>query len=306
MKQFKTIRSISLPVIALLLSTLYWFVDAAINTFIFESNTFYLESLLRPESVELWTRSQVITMLMTFSVIAMSLLHRQRYITAQLNKYKNELQDTVHSRTNDLHTKNTMLENEIMERLKIEAELIHLATIDPLTQIHNRRKFNDALYYELNRDYRNNNGLSLIMCDLDHFKLVNDEHGHNVGDEALKEFTQLVSSNIRNTDIFARWGGEEFVILLPDTRLNVAIKLAEKLCALTARHNFPFVGNITASFGVTQHFNGDSETSFLNHADSALYNAKRNGRNRVEVVAASKKSVHLFNETRALKQKAYC
>jgi diguanylate cyclase (GGDEF)-like protein len=170
---------------------------------------------------------------------------------------------------------------------------VHLATIDPLTLISNRRKFDDVLHYELNRDARYKNELSLIFCDLDYFKLINDGHGHKIGDDVLKEFTALVSSNIRKTDIFARWGGEEFVLLLPETDIETAQHTAEKLRIATEKHEFSYIGKMTASFGVTQFIDADDEITFIKRADDALYSAKKNGRNRVEVLAPSLASLQL-------------
>jgi len=284
MNKFKSFRPEMLPMLGGVFSSLFWFIDSAIDTFIFRSQRLYMEDLLRPDTVELLARCQVVVLLMTLSLVAMILLKKQQIISEKLRKYKRELEKIVEDRTDDLRVKNIILEKEIMDRLKIEAELVQLATIDPLTSIANRRKFNDVLEAEMKRDSRYNNGLALIMCDLDHFKRVNDKRGHNVGDEVLKEFTQLISSNIRNTDTFARWGGEEFVILLPDTQLDTAIRTAEKLRMISEEHYYPYIGNITASFGVTRILKGDNETTFINRADDALYRAKESGRNNTEVL----------------------
>jgi diguanylate cyclase (GGDEF)-like protein len=284
MYKLKLPKPESMPVIASVLACLFWFIDSAIDTFIFNTQSLYVESLLEPGRFELWTRCQVILLLMAFSLFAMLILRRHRKTKNMLNQYKERLEHLVDERMNDLSIKNTILKAEIIEHQKIEAKLSHLATIDPLTLIANRRKFDDMLRYELNRDTRYNNGLSLIFCDLDYFKSINDIHGHKIGDEVLKEFTQLVSSHIRKTDIFARWGGEEFVLLLPDTNISKAINMAEKLRKETELYDFTYVENITASFGVTQFNANDSETTFINRADKALYKSKQRGRNRVEVI----------------------
>lgn len=203
----------------------------------------------------------------------------------QLKKYKGEIEHIVDQRMNELCKKNTILKAEIMQRQKIEQELVQLATIDPLTAIPNRRKFDEALQYELNRDLRYNHALSLIFCDLDYFKKINDQHGHKIGDDALKEFASLMSSHTRNTDILARWGGEEFVLLLPETDIRTAGSIAEKLRTETENHEFAYIGKITASFGVTEFTQGDNEITFIKRADDALYRSKENGRNRIEVIA---------------------
>lgn len=291
MDKLKALRPTLLPVIGSVFSCAFWFIDSAVDTFVFNSHSLYLIDLLRPSSVELIARFQVIILIMTISFITMALLSKQQQINAQVRKYKVELENTVEERTNDLSIKNAILENEIMERLKNEAELIQLASIDPLTAIYNRRKFNDVLHYELNRDERYHNKLSIIFCDLDYFKAINDEYGHNIGDDVLRVFSQLISGIIRKTDIFARWGGEEFALLLPETDIDTAAQMAEKLRQATADYNFPYVEHITASFGVTQFIDNDDEKKFVSRADDALYLAKENGRNTVEVLPPLKQKL---------------
>lgn len=293
MNKLKELRPESIPVIGGVFACLFWFIDSAIDTYIFKSNYLYIENLLGPEYVEVCARCQVVILLMAFSLIIMFMLRRHHRIRRQLQRYKCELERIVEDRTNDLSLKNTQLKKEIKARQKIEQELVHLATIDPLTLIPNRRKFDDVLRYELNRDARYKNELSLIFCDLDYFKLINDGHGHKIGDDVLKEFTDLVSGNIRKTDIFARWGGEEFVLLLPETDIETALHTAEKLRVATQNHTFSYIGKMTASFGVTQFIDIDDETTFIKRADDALYTAKKNGRNRVEVLPPSLASLPL-------------
>ena len=284
MNILKQLRPESIPVIGGVIACLFWFIDSAVDTYIFKTNHLYIETLLGPDNVEVCARCQVIVLLMTFSLIIMFMLRRHYRIRKQLHRYKCELERIVEHRTNALSLKNNVLKKEIKARQKIEKELVHLATIDPLTLIPNRRKFNDVLQYELTRDSRYKNKLSLIYCDLDHFKLINDGYGHKIGDDALKEFAELVCSNIRKTDIFARWGGEEFVLLLPETDISTALHTAEKLRMKTEEYDFSHVETMTVSFGVTQFIDGDDETTFIKRADDALYMAKKNGRNRVEVL----------------------
>jgi two-component system cell cycle response regulator len=205
-----------------------------------------------------------------------------------LQRYKDRLELTVDERTRDLIIKNKQLEFEISERRKVEAELEYQASIDPLTSILNRRKFNEVLSYETKREQRYQNGLSIIMCDLDRFKKVNDDFGHDGGDQALISFSRLISNAIRNSDVFARWGGEEFAILLPETGLDEAIQIAGKLRLITEATMIPHIGRITTSFGVSEYASGETEESFIKRADMALYKAKDNGRNRVEVTYPTK------------------
>jgi diguanylate cyclase (GGDEF)-like protein len=284
MNKLKELRPESIPVIGGVIACLFWFIDSAVDTYIFKTNRLYVETLLGPDNIEVCARCQVIILLMTFSLIIMFMLRRHYRIRKQLHRYRCELEHIVEDRTNALSLKNTQLKKEILARHKIEKELVHLATIDPLTSIPNRRKFDDVLHYELNRDSRYKNKLSLIFCDLDYFKLINDGHGHKIGDDVLKEFTQLVCRNIRKTDIFARWGGEEFILLLPETDIQTALRTAEKLRKKTREFDFSYIEMMTASFGVTQFIDGDDEATFIKRADDALYIAKKNGRDRVEVL----------------------
>lgn len=176
-----------------------------------------------------------------------------------------------------------------VERKKLEIALIQTkdlferqARIDYLTGIYNRLMFNELLEAELQRARRYGTALSLIMFDLDHFKTINDIHGHNMGDHVLKEVARLVSGNIRAHDIFSRWGGEEFTVLVPNTDLGQAVVLAEKLRSLCGSHDFGGTLRVTASIGITQFKADDRAESFTDRADQALYLAKKKGRNRIE------------------------
>lgn len=154
------------------------------------------------------------------------------------------------------------------------------ATVDKLTNIFNRDKFSEMLKYEIEKFKRYSLYFSLIFFDIDHFKSVNDTFGHDIGDFVLKEIASLVQSKLRDTDTFARWGGEEFIILLPNTDLSNATKLAERLREAIAQHDFQY-REITSSFGVTEIKSADSEDSLIKRVDENLYNSKNSGRNRV-------------------------
>jgi len=164
---------------------------------------------------------------------------------------------------------------------------LQLASIDTLTGVMNRRKFNELAEHELMRVKRYKHGLSLMMLDIDHFKKVNDTYGHANGDRVLQEFCKVCNTNVRNTDVFARIGGEEFVILMPETKLQQAHSLAERIC--TAVENHTVIINeteikFTVSIGVTAwDENIGVMSSLLENADKALYKAKVDGRNRVVI-----------------------
>jgi diguanylate cyclase (GGDEF)-like protein/PAS domain S-box-containing protein len=172
---------------------------------------------------------------------------------------------------------------DITERKKIE-EMIYLQSItDPLTNIYNRRFFMQMMEQEMERTRRNGKPFSLIMFDIDHFKSVNDRFGHAAGDMVLKSIADTVKNRIRKTDCFARWGGEEFIILLPETSLKDAAGLAEELREKLSNMTLPEVGHITASFGVASFRPSDTIDTILLRADDMLYEAKAAGRNCVKI-----------------------
>ncbi|MDO8273470.1 MAG: GGDEF domain-containing protein [Gammaproteobacteria bacterium] len=169
---------------------------------------------------------------------------------------------------------------------ELETELKLLATIDPLTGALNRRSFNE-LFAQLQRSAeQHKTPLCMALLDLDDFKGVNDRQGHQAGDEALRLFSELCRREARKGDVFARFGGEEFVLLLPDTRLEDAQRLLERLlkavAALEVRGPQGAFG-FQASAGVSELRAGDTQDSFMQRADKALYRAKHLGRNRVSV-----------------------
>lgn len=152
---------------------------------------------------------------------------------------------------------------------------------DKLTNIYNRHKLDKVLEEELLRVQRYQIPFSLIILDIDHFKLVNDTYGHQVGDSVLIELTKILRHNIRGTDTIGRWGGEEFLIICPNTELSGAEDLAEHLRKKIASYDFTTVGHKTSSFGVASYIEGDDVDSLLKRADDNLYKAKESGRNKV-------------------------
>lgn len=158
-----------------------------------------------------------------------------------------------------------------------------LAHNDELTEINNRRHLTNILTKEFNRHQRYNSSFAFIIFDIDYFKNVNDNYGHDEGDRILKELSELIKNNIRQSDHFGRWGGEEFVLLAPETELKAAYKLAEKLRKAIAAYNFIQAENVTASFGIAVIENEENIEELIKRADNALYRAKAKGRNRVEI-----------------------
>jgi diguanylate cyclase (GGDEF)-like protein len=157
------------------------------------------------------------------------------------------------------------------------------ATTDPLTGLHNRLKFDQALADEMVRSDRYKTPLSLVLYDVDNFKRVNDTYGHQIGDKVLVQLSRFVPNLIRSTDLLARWGGEEFAILVPGSDGQMAFQAAKKLRDAIRHVVFDEVGSVTCSFGVTQFAVEDTAAEFISRADNALYRAKINGRNQVEL-----------------------
>lgn len=152
---------------------------------------------------------------------------------------------------------------------------------DYLTGIYNRGKFDLELNRWIDLAKRYQHELALIMFDLDDLKLINDRYGHLAGDKVLKELAELVNSKLRSSDIFARWGGDEFIILLPYASMEEAVDMAERIRDLTASHDFKQVRNLSCSFGVAGFEVTDNSSTFLKKVDDKLYQAKRSGKNLV-------------------------
>ncbi|NDV24380.1 GGDEF domain-containing protein [Desulfovibrio sp. JC022] len=159
-------------------------------------------------------------------------------------------------------------------------ELESLSSIDKLTGLANRIKLDEMFNYEISKAQRHGNSFSILLLDLDRFKNINDNFGHDIGDMVLQQTAQLLKNNLRKTDTIGRWSGEEFLIIAPETGNEKAILLAEKIRKIIAGHYYTPVGTVTCSIGIGS-FNGeDSRESLTERADRALYMAKDNGRNR--------------------------
>nr|WP_320026469.1 diguanylate cyclase [uncultured Acetobacterium sp.] len=187
------------------------------------------------------------------------------------------------------------IERDITERKELENELKDLAIKDQLTGLYNRRKIDEVLMKEKQQVGLSKQNLAIIMADIDMFKLVNDQHGHLVGDTVLIAVTKILSQGVRKTDIVGRWGGEEFMIVCPDTDLVGATVLAEKLREMVDTHDFEVVGKKTCSFGVAQLRKEETIDELLLRSDLALYRAKERGRNRVETEIRKDRPIKRMN-----------
>ncbi len=170
------------------------------------------------------------------------------------------------------------------------SELEKLSITDNLTGVYNRMKIELILDSEILRTKRSKEPLSIILLDIDKFKSVNDEFGHQAGDLVLQRMTSLLEDNIRKTDSLGRWGGEEFMVVCPHTDYKGAWNLAEKLRLKIMCADFAQVGRVTSSFGVSQFVKDEDENSLLRRADDALYQAKNEGRNRTEIILKDQSS----------------
>jgi diguanylate cyclase (GGDEF)-like protein len=168
--------------------------------------------------------------------------------------------------------------------LKSQSDLLqYQANHDSLTALYNRQYFNDFLRTEINRAARYNHPFSIAMFDIDHFKNINDSYGHDIGDEVLKNLSNLVKKYLRDTDILARWGGEEFMIVLAETPIEDAFVKIDGLREMIKNTTLSSAlkENVTVSFGITQYNQNDTKAELLKRVDIALYQAKNGGRNQV-------------------------
>lgn len=160
--------------------------------------------------------------------------------------------------------------------------LEHLSSIDQLTALWNRRKLEEFLDQKLKESERGS-FFSVLMIDIDRFKTINDTCGHEVGDHVLEVTAQLMRQSVRASDILGRWGGEEFLLILPQTDTQGACVIAEQMRTKVKHHTFDHYANtVTLSLGVATYRSGDTPNAILKRADTALYRAKNNGRDRVE------------------------
>jgi diguanylate cyclase (GGDEF)-like protein len=213
-------------------------------------------------------------------------LARRADAEASLKESRDKMESKVRERTAELQKLNERLTYEIEERKKAEQALFQAAMTDSLTGLPNRRAMEKQLSNEVARVKDGGKSFVVLMCDVDHFKLVNDDLGHEVGDLLLQQAAETLRNSVRNGDMVSRWGGEEFLILLVDTNIEGGKAAAENLRRAFANIVIKVKGenlSRTISIGVTAFANGDDEDGVVRRADDALYEAKRTGRNRVVV-----------------------
>jgi diguanylate cyclase (GGDEF)-like protein/PAS domain S-box-containing protein len=180
------------------------------------------------------------------------------------------------------HSVDLAVVHDITERKRRHDDVTRQANVDALTNLPNRRAFDDAFQQEIARSRRYDRPLCVAIGDIDHFKSINDTFGHQVGDAVLEKLATFMRNSLRTTDYVARWGGEEFTILLPETRLDVAEELLNRLRTDIANYDISEIDRaVTLSFGVTACAKPDDADDLLERADRALYTSKQTGRNKV-------------------------
>jgi diguanylate cyclase (GGDEF)-like protein/PAS domain S-box-containing protein len=180
------------------------------------------------------------------------------------------------------HSVDLAVVHDITVRKRRHDDVTRQANVDTLTNLPNRRAFDDVLQQEIARSRRYDRPLCTAIGDIDHFKSINDGFGHQVGDAVLEKLATFMRNSLRTSDYVARWGGEEFTILLPETQLDVAEELLNRLRIDIANYVIPEIGRaVTLSFGVTACAKSDDTVDLLERADRALYTSKQTGRNKV-------------------------
>ncbi|MBN7772780.1 GGDEF domain-containing protein [Clostridium aminobutyricum] len=229
--------------------------------------TIFLLPIFQPDIVQ----SSFIPDILSNNIIAwiVSVINYRRYV----KEFRN--QKIICDKNKLLQAKTTKIE-------KINEALRYTSSMDELTNIYNRRKLNEILEIEYGRCRRENKKISLILLDIDLFKTINDTYGHNVGDMVLTKIGELLKNNVEKSEKVGRWGGEEFLIICPETDFEKAVYLAERIRKIIEEFNFHLTTKVTCSFGVATNIKMDTISNLLLRADMGLYKAKDSGRNRVE------------------------
>ena len=205
-------------------------------------------------------------------------------VVVMKNKKNEEIIFRVNIKSFMFHTKHFVVSfTDITDLKNYTYELQYQATHDNLTKLYNRQKLNSEIEKEIVRENRYQHGLSLMMLDIDKFKIVNDTYGHDVGDIVLKDLSNIIVESIRSTDYACRWGGEEFLVLLPETTLTESLTVAEHIRENIEKYSNPSIPQkITISIGVAQfEVEKDDAATFVKKVDIAMYKAKTTGRNKV-------------------------
>ena len=213
----------------------------------------------------------VLAVLVSLTVTVIAVWYGRK-LSGQLQDMNDYLELKIYERTESLLDEKSQL-------IEDKNELTRMALTDSLTGLSNRTHMNQILYKEYARFERHNQRFGIIMLDIDHFKRINDNYGHDVGDTVLKKLAQIFENSIRTSDFVARWGGEEFLICCTTIEERDLLPIAETIRQLVANTEFDKVGQITASLGCAAIVKGESIGELIKRSDVALYEAKNNGRN---------------------------
>lgn len=228
------------------------------------ANKSHLGKLIFTKKIDFYTKHVLlirnITIIVSILIMLLTFYMLRRIFTSYSS--------TIHSYNAKLEIKNRALSK--------------LSNTDHLTQLSNRKHIDSIFKREIKRSYRYEGFVSVILFDVDNFKNVNDTYGHNIGDKVLKKIAKTVSSSVRELDAVGRWGGEEFIVVCPETSLHNTMILAEKIRKNVEDIIFIELSGVTCSFGVAQYDNKQSYENLIHAADMALYKAKHSGKNRVE------------------------
>ncbi len=269
-----------LPLLGLLLGMLFWVLDSVVDAFVFGEYASFLQALVDPGASELWMRACVMVLLLSFSWYArrqgIRLEQSQNLLEAseaELDTHR-DMQVVLRRQADELNRRVVRVESE-QERLRL------LAYQDPLTGLYNRRRIEEILESARLTQQLSEAGLGVLLVDIDHFKKVNDRFGHFAGDRVLSEMSTMLKTYFRRGDAAGRWGGEEFLVILPNLSVGEAEVVSENFRLRVARAEFPPAGKLTVSLGLAMIEPGETAESVLKRADKALMMAKNNGRNRL-------------------------
>ena len=208
-----------------------------------------------------------------------------------MRDYTENLERQIQLRTSELEALNKQLQEAdrskdlvIKELKEVKEKLLLSSNIDPLTGLYNRRYMMDRISEEVNRYRRNKTPFCIMVADIDYFKEINDRFGHDCGDEVLQTISNLINAEIRNIDTLSRWGGEEFLILLPETQIYSARSVAERIRQSILKNVFAYENatfHLTMTFGLATYENDQTIKETIKKADNALYQGKLAGRNRI-------------------------
>jgi diguanylate cyclase (GGDEF)-like protein len=271
-----------LPLLGLLAAALFWVLDAFIDVSLFGTHDTFIDALLNPRQAELWSRGVVIVFMLAFAWYARRLGIRLTDSMNLLQEREQEL-DNHRDMQHVLRRQADELNRQVMRHVNEQEALRKLAYIDPLTGLYNRRRIEEILdAYRLTQQL-SGTGLGVLICDIDHFKSVNDTFGHFAGDRTLVRVGQLLKDHFRRGDAVGRWGGEEFLVVLPNLTQSEAEVISENFRARIERETHPPKGKLTVSLGLAMIKPDETAESLLKRADRALMLSKQNGRNRLYI-----------------------